>query len=161
MGIYDWVDLRNLKLDSLYDNYINWKEILEDEDESFNLVCEDVLDILDTLTVSNKLEDILKDVLILKGKFLLYDSISTLDTAVVMDYKELCPWQAGYALGIENSLYSRVTDSLAGFNIYPCDEPEPYQINPGPPTVVSGGELQVFPNPAIEGIHIKSPDLIQ
>lgn len=157
----DWLDLRNLKLDSLYDNHSEWNDIMDVELDSFRLVCEDVLDMLDTLTVSNDIEDLLKSVLIYKCKFILDDSVTSADTSAIINLLELCPWQGGYALGLENALYSRVMDSLSGFTIYPCEEPAPFQITPAPLPVIAGEVIQFYPNPANEVIHIKSRDVIQ
>jgi len=156
----DWLDLRSLKLDSLNDNYINWIVFIDDDNTSFISQCEDALEILDTLTVSNDLEDLLRSALIYKCKYLLTDSLSIIDSTSVVNSIELCPWQGGYALGLENELFSRVTDSLTSFTVYPCEEPLPFQFFPNPNTHASNDQLHIYPNPANDFIQIISPDQI-
>ena len=156
----DWLDLRLLKTDTIVDSLALWRDILSTEDVDFLDAVDDALDVLDGLTPTNDLEDYLKQTLSFKADLILGNELSGGDIEDIEDMLELCPWQGGYALGTDFSLYTSITDVLPGYNIYPCISPEPL-LQPFNQHTATQENLQVFPNPANNELILSSRTLMQ
>ncbi len=125
------------------------------EESDFLDVCDDALDVLGGLTTGNDLEKALKEALRLKAESLLGNTFSGGDETSISDMHDLCPWQGGYALGLDYGLFAESTDSLPGHNIYECVAPDPL-IRPAYHYTPIQEDLTVYPNPASDNITIDS-----
>ncbi len=157
----DWVDLRELKADSLADNMGTWLDLVEDEEVASVDVYENVLEDLGELTPTNDLEDYLIEALQLRAAYLLDGGLSSEDSVDVVNLLELCPWEGGRAVSIANVLYPLIADSTMSSVIYECSEPEPHQINPNHGVAYTEVGISVYPNPAHDQTMISAEDAIR
>ncbi len=151
----DWLDLRELKCDTILDTLEVWLGMIEGEMEDFLIESEDALTDLSGVTTTNDLEEYLKETLRMKASLTVDGFLSSGDSADISDMRELCPWLGGYAIGLDYDIFAEITDSVAGHRVYPCPSPEPR----APRKDLNKNEtafLLVSPNPASDQINIQS-----
>ena len=91
----------------------------------------------------------------MQTELLMGNSLSEADSLMVLNWLELFPWQAGYALGLEGILFAHITDSVQGFNIYPCSEPAPFKVQNNTQVNIKT-VCKIFPNPSRDHITVES-----
>lgn len=155
MDKLDWIDLRELKCDTILDTMEVWLGLLDGEMEDFLLECDDALTDLSGVTTTNDLEEYLKETLQMRASLTIDGYLSTGDSTDISDMRELCPWLGGYALGLDHDIFAEITDSVAGHKVYPCLSSEPL-VSSKDLNSNSLNQLMVSPNPANDRLSIES-----
>lgn len=155
----DWMDLRDLKCDTLLDSVEVWVDILDTEMDAYLQRCGYILTTLSGITPGNDLEDYLKESLRIKAEFEIDGYLSSSDSTDILDMHELCPWLGGYALGMVYDVFAEFTDSVPGHLIYPCLSSAPL-ISSDEEVGNNEGAMSIFPNPVNDQINIQSDSKI-
>lgn len=151
----DWLELRELKCDTILDSLGFWLGILETESEDYLDECEDALTDLSGITSRNNLEDHLKESLRMKASVTLDGYLSSGDSTDLADFLLECSWKGSYGLGIDYNLYAEITDSVPGHSVHPCSSSEPLAERADYNKELND-QIQVSPNPANEVVNITS-----
>lgn len=152
----DWIDLRELKVDSLSIKLTDWLTLLSEENAATLAAYEDVGGDLKVLSTGNDLEAYLKEALLFKIQYLLGEEFSGPDLEEVLYLGQLCPVFGGRAVTIAHELYANLTDSLLLPTYDNCPSPSPFIGNFGNTPQFEGDIFLIYPNPAHDNVEIRS-----
>ncbi|MEP6646846.1 MAG: T9SS type A sorting domain-containing protein [Saprospiraceae bacterium] len=155
-----WLALRDMKADSLLDEYAEWLDFLNDEFDASQDEYADILLSLKFLTTTNDLEANLKDALLFKIQYLTGVSFDDVDSAAIVDLTDLCPWEGGRAIPEAESIYATINNNMSMPSLDNCTF-SPYLLFPHFVSPYEGEDFSVFPNPVKDVVEVHSNDVME